>query len=159
MKPPKTPDEFDYDLWTTEDGRCMVRVKCTGDVTEVSRDVMKALRAEEKRLRRAMAGSPASGLRDGEPHAVLSLDFVSCNDSKGMGSAWLEDPEDFTEKIITKILAEDFLQILTPREADVYRHCMRDGKSQQEYAFDSGLSISRVCKIAASIRKKAENFF
>ena len=24
---PKTPVEFDYDLWTTEDGKCMVRVK------------------------------------------------------------------------------------------------------------------------------------
>lgn len=159
MKPPKTPIEFDYDLWTTEDGRCMVRLKCTGDVTEVSRDVMKALRTEEKRLRRSAAGTPASCLRDGVQHTVLSLDFVSTSDSKAMGSAWLKDPEDFTEKIITNILAEDFLRILTPREADVYRHCMRDGKSQQEYAFDSGLSISRVCKIVASIRKKAENFF
>ena len=24
---PKTPIEFDYDLWTTEEGKCMVRVK------------------------------------------------------------------------------------------------------------------------------------
>ena len=29
---PKTPVEFDYDLWTTEDGKCMVRVKITGEV-------------------------------------------------------------------------------------------------------------------------------
>ena len=29
---PKTPIEFDYDLWTTEDGKCMVRVKLTGEV-------------------------------------------------------------------------------------------------------------------------------
>ena len=27
MKTPKTPLEFDYDLWTTEDGTCMVRIK------------------------------------------------------------------------------------------------------------------------------------
>ena len=45
---PKTPVEFDYDLWTTEDGKCMVRIKSTGEVTEVDREVMKALRAEEK---------------------------------------------------------------------------------------------------------------
>lgn len=45
---PKTPVEFDYDLWTTEDGKCMVRVKITGEVTEVDREVMKILRAEEK---------------------------------------------------------------------------------------------------------------
>ena len=34
---PKTPVEFDYDLWTTEDGKCMVRIKATGEVTEVER--------------------------------------------------------------------------------------------------------------------------
>ena len=50
MKTPKTPIEFDYDLWTTEDGKCMVRVKSTGEVTEVDRKVMKMLRAEEKRI-------------------------------------------------------------------------------------------------------------
>ena len=38
---PKTPIEFDYDLWTTEDGKCMVRVKRTGEVSEVDREVMK----------------------------------------------------------------------------------------------------------------------
>ena len=37
MKTPKTPIEFDCDLWTTEDGKCMVRVKITGEVTEVDR--------------------------------------------------------------------------------------------------------------------------
>ncbi|MCD7889638.1 MAG: hypothetical protein LUG23_06975 [Oscillospiraceae bacterium] len=41
----KTPIEFDYDLWTTEDGKCMVRVKLTGEVTEVARDVMKLIQA------------------------------------------------------------------------------------------------------------------
>ena len=34
---PKTPIEFDYDLWTTEDGKCMVRVKRTGEQCEVGR--------------------------------------------------------------------------------------------------------------------------
>ena len=47
---PKTPVEFDYDLWTTTDGKCMVRVKATGEVTEIDRKVMKILRTEEKRL-------------------------------------------------------------------------------------------------------------
>ena len=54
---PKTPVEFDYDLWTTEDGKCMVRVKLTGEVTEVDRDVMRILRSEEKKLRRSFTGS------------------------------------------------------------------------------------------------------
>ena len=53
MRIPKTPVEFDYDLWTTEDGKCMVRVKATGEVTEVEQKIMKVLRAEEKRIRRS----------------------------------------------------------------------------------------------------------
>ena len=44
-QPPKTPIEFDYDLWTTEDGKCMVRVKITGEITEVDREVMKVKQA------------------------------------------------------------------------------------------------------------------
>ncbi|MCD7785247.1 MAG: hypothetical protein LUH18_06675 [Oscillospiraceae bacterium] len=52
----KTPIEFVYYLWTTEDGKCMVRVKLTGEVTKVARDVMKLLRAEENKMRRSFAG-------------------------------------------------------------------------------------------------------
>ena len=36
MKIPKTPIAFDYDLWTTEDGKCMVRVKRTGEVSRLT---------------------------------------------------------------------------------------------------------------------------
>ena len=55
MKTPKTPIEFDYDLWTTEDGKCMVRVKCTGEQCEVNRETFRSLRLEEKRIRRSYA--------------------------------------------------------------------------------------------------------
>ena len=65
MKIPKTPIEFDYDLWTTEDGKCMVRVKSTGEVTEVDRKVMKILRTEEKRIRRSYGSDSASENEDG----------------------------------------------------------------------------------------------
>ena len=80
MKTPKTPIEFDYDLWTTEDGKCMVRVKITGEVTEVDRKVMRILRAEEKRLRRSKQGVPISGTEGKtaeERASVLSLSYVS----------------------------------------------------------------------------------
>ncbi len=80
MKTPKTPIEFDYDLWTTEDGKCMVRVKITGEVTEVDREVMKALRAEEKRIRRALRSNEGT-VKDGIAHQrTFSLSAVSEND-------------------------------------------------------------------------------
>ena len=63
MKTPKTPIEFDYDLWTTEDGKCMVRVKITGEVTEVDRKVMRILRAECILRQRTAAGAVTNGRR------------------------------------------------------------------------------------------------
>lgn len=154
----KTPVEFDYDLWTTEDGKCMVRVKGTGEVTEVDRDVMRLLRAEEKKLRRSMTGVPISGCED-ETATLLTLDYVSYQGGEDMSPAWLEDPHDFTGEIMSQMLTEDFLKGLTPRERDVYDFCIRDGGSQQEYAAKTGLSVSRVCKIVGAIRKKAKIFF
>ena len=88
---PKTPVEFDYDLWTTEDGKCMVRVKATGETTEVDREVMKALRNEEKKLRRsydAGGASDSEDSKDAQPSTVLSLDAVPEDDVKA--SAWLD---------------------------------------------------------------------
>ena len=49
----KTPNEFDYDLWTAQDEQgkthYLVRVKQTGEITEVTHDVMKFLRSTEKK--------------------------------------------------------------------------------------------------------------
>ena len=82
MKIPKTPIAFDYDLWTTEDGKCMVRVKRTGEVSEVDRKVMRILRAEEKRIRRSYGSDNTSEDEDGAEKisdTVLSLthSFIS----------------------------------------------------------------------------------
>ena len=81
----KTPIEFDYDLWTTEEGKCMVRVKLTGEVCEVSRETMRVLRNEEKKLRRSKTGVPIAGCEDEDETAtLLSLDFVSVQDAEEM---------------------------------------------------------------------------
>ena len=82
----KTPIEFDYDLWTTEDGKCMVRVKQTGEVCEVSRETMKILRNEEKKLRRSMSGVPVIGCEE-EKTTLLSLDYVSYEGGEDMSPA------------------------------------------------------------------------
>ena len=58
-----------------------------------------------------------------------------------------------------KQLEQDFLKTLTAKERDVYLHCVQGGKSQQQYAEVSGLSVSRVCKLVGAVRKKAKNFF
>ena len=53
--------EFDYDLWTTQEGgtkHYWARVKATGEVAEISIEVMRFLRAEDTRRQRSN-GQPA----------------------------------------------------------------------------------------------------
>ncbi len=145
----KTPKDFDYDLWITEDGKCMVRVKSTGEVTEVDRDVMRVLRAEEKRLRREIQVEQENG---GEL-------FLELQPNDETGESWLIDTYDFQSAVDTKMLEDDFTATLTQREREVYLFCIKNGYSQNTYAEKTGLTISRVCKIVSAIRKKAKKFF
>lgn len=87
----------------------------------------------------------------------MSLDALPDDDVKS--AAWLADPHDFEKDLMMKLLEEEFQTMLTTREAAVYNFCIRDGGDQAAYATLSGLSISRVCKIMAAIRKKAKIFF
>lgn len=157
---PKTPVEFDYDLWTTEDGKCMVRVKATGETTEVDREVMKMLRNEEKKLRRSYDTSGSSASEDGEEtqsSAVLSLDAVPEDDVKS--SAWLESPEKMEDDIITGLLEQEFINSLTQPQLDVYMNCMRGNMSMLSYAKRNSLSFSTVKDTRDAIRKKFKKIF
>lgn len=126
MSIPKTPVEFDYDLWTTEEGKCMVRIKATGEITEVERSVMQVLRSEEKRLRRTI--SPEQGpSREGKTApTVLSLDMLP---EDVADSSWLADTYDYTEEISTKLLERSLRESLTPTQYGIYQACILNGIS------------------------------
>ena len=157
---PKTPVEFDYDRLYTDNGKCMVRVKATGETTEVDREVMKALRNEEKKLRRSYDTGGASDSEDSEetqPSTVLSLDAVPEDDVKA--SAWLESPEKMEEDIITGLLEQEFIRSLTKPQLDVYMNCMRGNMSMLSYAKQNGFSFSTVKDTRDAIRKKFKKIF
>ena len=157
---PKTPVEFDYDLWTTEDGKCMVRVKATGETTEVDREVMKTLRNEEKKLRRSYdtGGSSASGdEEETQPSTILSLDAMPEDDVKS--SAWLADPNDGIKDAELRMLEAEFMETLTKPQLDVYMNCMRGNMSMLSYAKQNGLSFSTVKDTRDAIRKKFKKIF
>lgn len=157
---PKTPIEFDYDLWTTEDGKCMVRVKSTGEVTEVDREVMKILRAEEKKLRRSYGSGSTSEDEDGEEKSsdtVLSLDALPEDDVKS--SAWLADPHDFTTDITTTMLEQELIASLTDAQLDLYKKCIVGGKALREYAREEGINFKCAWKRRDLIQKKAKKIF
>ena len=156
---PKTPVEFDYDLWTTEDGKCMVRVKATGETTEVDREVMKMLRNEEKKLRRSYDPSGSSASEDGEEtqsSAVLSLDAVPEDDVKS--SAWLADKEDFTDRVLTKLVIQDFRATLNSIHLAIFDQCLLGDKTIRAFAEEYGLRKSTVWDIANALRKNFKKF-
>ena len=155
---PKTPIEFDYDLWTTEDGKCMVRVKLTGEVTEVDREVMKVLRAEEKKLRRSYTGGNLDDTEEAEgKNSILSLDALPDDDVKA--AAWLADPHDHMKDVELKMLEKDLMQSLTPTQLSIYWACIINGQTPTDYAKDHNMKRQSVNDAITLIRKKAKKIF
>ena len=158
----KTPIEFDYDLWTTEEGKCMVRVKLTGEVCEVSRETMRVLRNEEKKLRRSKTGVPIAGCEDeneNETATLLSLDFVSMQDAEEMSPAWLEDSNDLEETVLTSVMEQEFRLLLSERQLEVYHYCLLGGMSMTDYSKARGIDVSTVFEAKRDVQKKAKIFF
>ena len=156
----KTPIEFDYDLWTTEDGKCMVRVKSTGEVTEVDREVMRLLRAEEKKLRRTYGTRDLSEeeKRDNSSLGIiLSLD--SLPDDEVKTASWLADSKNYTDDVLTDILLGDFKQTLNPLYLSVFESCIMNGTTVRQYAAEHNISKSYVSKIENALKEKLKNFF
>ena len=151
----KTPIEFDYDLWTTEDGKCMVRVKCTGEVTEVSPEVLKLLRAEERQVRKA-AYNTSNDTDNGKKPKVFSYDALPV---EGCESLDLADATNETEAIITRLTIESVKKTLTPNQLNVFEAIFENGMSAREYARDSGKNHKSVLETVEAIRKKFQNIF
>ena len=152
----KTPKNFDYDLWTTKENRCMVRIKATGEECEVSREILRFLQAEDKRLRRSTKGAaiPQSKGKKEVRMTVLSLDFVSAEGGERLDPGWLEASQRTEDDIQAKILEEDFVASLTAAQYDVYLKCLCGGMSLRAYAREKELAFSTVKGIQDSIRRK-----
>lgn len=149
MKTPKTPAAFDYDLWTTEDGRYMVRIKATGEVTEVQRTVMQLLRTEEKRLRRGSRIPQDPDLGNSSRPTILSLDVLPEDIAS---SQWMLDPKDYAEEISTQALEDVLRESLTPIQFSVYQACILNGSLYEEYSnentwlFTNPYAINKITK-------------
>lgn len=146
-----TLKEFDYDLWTTQEGgtkHYWARVKTTGEVAEISIEIMRCLRAEEKRIYREIEASRKRG-------AMLSLEFLYDEEKEG----WLSDYGIGASEMESILTEEAFRQLLTPAQLSVFNECLIEGKSQTAYAAIHGISVPVVNKHIHAIRKKAKKFF
>lgn len=130
----------------------MVRIKATGEVTEVERAVMQVLRSEEKRLWRKYQISKAG---DSKP-TILSLDALP---DEVTSSRWVADMNDYTEEISTKLLEESLRKSLTPTQYRVFKACILKGISYKAYADQMGVSYQSVQHSIKQIQKKAKKIF
>ena len=145
----KTPIDFEYDLWTTEEGKCMVRIKATGEVTEVDRAVMAVLRGEEKRLRRNLVKEKNDEIGGA---TVLSLDADPEDENRE--APWMVDPHDFADDIASEILEKQLIASLTDAQLDLYEKCIKGGMSLREYARAEGVNYKGAWKRKDQIQKK-----
>lgn len=143
--------EFDYDLWTTREGSTThywARVKATGEVAEISIEIMRCLRAEEKRIYREIETSRKRG-------TMLSLEFLYDEEKDG----WLTDYGVGASEMESILTEEAFRQLLTPAQLSVFNECLIEGKSLTAYAAIHSISVPMVNKHIHAIRKKAKKFF
>ena len=158
----KTPKEFDYDLWIAEDGQYMVRVKATREVCEVSQEVFRKLRSEEKKLRREMDGVPTRNVdEDGRTikATMLSTDFVNVQGSEDMDPSWLIDPHDFEKDLFWQESIRELREQLTERQLEVFERCLIGGMSLRDFADSKGIHFTSVDETVRAIRRKAKNFW
>ena len=147
-----TVKEFDYNLWTTEENRkkrYWVRIKATGEVTEVNQEVMRVLRCEEKRLVREIETQTEEG-------TVLSLDYASEDE---VADHWLTDSYQLSEDVATNLLERDFEKLLTPFQREIYHCCMKNGMKCSRFAKLHFLDSSTVYEAREAVRKKFKKYF
>ena len=150
----KTLKEFDYDLWAINDNgrkRFYVRIKETGEETEVSQDVMRYLMSQEKQMRRAY-------LKQQDEGELLSLNTL-IYDMDISDSRWFADNTQTVETdIIFEEMAVDFADTLTPLQRSVFYECMLSGKKFVDYASEHDINPRYVAATVKLIRKKAKKF-
>ncbi len=156
----KTPKDFDYNLFKNEAGKCFIRIKETGEVTEVNMDTFRLLRNEAMAMYREQKGVPVYGKQSGKSivltyTTLLSLDMG--DDEKE--PAWLACDHNIDELIYTQEAVKSFKQLLTKGQLRIFEHCMLNGMSASEYARSNNVSKPFVSKYIKQIQDVAKKFF
>lgn len=149
----KTPKEFNYDLWTTGEGpdkKYWVRIKSSGEISEVNHKVMMFLRSEEKKLRRAIERLEMIGGN------ILSLDAPPDEDEE---SSWLEDSRRYEDDVLNEQEEKTFCVLLTEKQLEVYKNCICEGITPAEFSRMKQITRQSVEDAITQIKKKAKKYF
>lgn len=148
--------DFPYYLWTTDNGtRCWARVKVTGEVVEISREVMQELRKEQDRIKKekeeldSHAGKNARQYYEINHPLPLEASYAELSDSE-----WLISQDTPESQFAAFELEQQLISTLTDRQRDCYLCCAVLGESRSEYARRVGISTYRVSEIFDQIAQK-----
>ncbi len=144
---------FDYDLWTTNDNgvkRYWARIRATQEVVEVDLKTLRFLRAEEKKIYRA--------IEDARNNAGTVLSYEIFEDEEASGE-WLIDEKDLETQVLTQSEIDAVVKTLTPKQFLIYKNCILEGMELREFARKNNLSYSTVKDIRDAIRKKFHKNF
>lgn len=145
--------KFDYDLWTTNDEgikRYWVRIRATQEVVEVDLKTLRFLRAEEKKIYRA--------IEEARNNAGTVLSYEVFEDEEVSGE-WLIDEKDLETQVLMQSEIDAIVKTLTPKQFWVYKNCILEGMELREFARKNNLSYSTVKDIRDAIRKKFQKNF
>ena len=138
--------DFDYDLWTTvEDGvkHYWAKVRETGEITEISHEVMVYLRSEEKRIYREIETTRNEG-------TILSLD-IPHDDEK---ESWFEDHGASKSHMETAVEEKEFIKTLTKKQLEIYNECMLGDCGVREFAERKKVDPTTISEAMETIRRK-----
>ena len=158
----KTPKDFDYDIWKDDDGHYYIRVKCTGETTRVSKEVVRELWRELYRMDKYRKDTTITD-EDGSRHTrILSLDENSAASEKGHSApseTWLISRENAYDDIEFELLEQDFLKTLTAKQRRLYHLRFKMRLSILQCADQIGTTESNAEQMLLRIKKKAKLFF
>lgn len=154
---------FDYDLWTTDDGKKFARVRRTSEVCEVDEETMKLLRSAEKRAYRELELQGNLDSDDPDERLKASIrypcSFEVADDENDEESVLLASGQDLEAEIIAKQMEEDFISTLTAYQKEIYICVIRNKESQASFAQRKGVKKQSINENVALIRKKAKIFW
>ena len=138
--------DFDYILFKDEQGRCCVKIKSSGETVEVNEQIMKILRAEEKKLYREFetmshfnSDDPGKKTKSSILCPAFYLNAID-EDVNESESFVLADPHNFEDEIIAEDLERRFASLLTESQKEVFYCVMLGGEKQSEYAKRKGVT-------------------
>ena len=153
--------DFDYDVWRNSEGKCFARIKCTGEVCEISHEVLKLLRREEKRLYREKTllvtpeGEDFNKNLKASIRYPISFEVMGSNENFKFQNTY----ENLEDEQVARETESDFMKMLTEYQKEVFICIMKNGERQIDFAKRHLVTPQSVRNAIKKIREKGKKFF